>query len=413
MSLSYPRQKKPLALRLFSILGILCLLLPGATQCAEWSLKGSVDQSLGYDSNVRMRQENQAQGSFFYKIIPVLTMAHKTDVSSIRADALYGTQTYSDLQGFDQDIQNYSLNGNYFTERFTWGIDLNYSIKPTRNNAFQDSGNFDSNAESTSKSVAPTVTYRINETDSLTFAPSYSTTNFDKAQGSNFRDYTSTDFNLAWQHMWTERYASSASFFYSMFESQTGNNIFVQDFSYDSYGINLSNTYSWSERLKLSGTVGARQTASKGAALGGSINGDSIGFLASFNADYTGDNYTTYLSFNRSLQPSNQGRLQEQTALDWGFNYKLTQNVSASFNFDYLQSSQVNQANQSERENIVIQPGINWHISPEWTLSGNYRYRMQDRDKVDAADPTNTRFAESHLVMFTINYNWQGLSISR
>ncbi|MEQ1740364.1 MAG: OmpG porin family protein, partial [Methyloglobulus sp.] len=247
----------------------LYLLLAGSSQGAEWTLKGSLDQSLGYDSNVRMQAD--PQGSFKYMIVPVLTFLRKTDVTEIQADATYGTQVYTEIPQFNQDIQHYGLRGLYKTDKLDWAVESSYSITPSRNNAVQDSGNFNSNATSDTWSVSPSVSYKIDELNSVILSPSYSETSFTNASASdNFRNRNNTNVNLAWQGLWTERYSSTVSLFYSKFESQQGGATSLSDFAFDSVGINLSNAYSLSENWKLDGTIGGRHTESKSNGTSGS-----------------------------------------------------------------------------------------------------------------------------------------------
>lgn len=389
----------------------LYLILSGSSQSAEWTLKGSLDQSLGYDSNVRMQAD--PQGSFKYMIVPVLTFLRKTDVTEIQANATYGTQVYTEIPQFNQDIQHYALRGLYKTDKLDWAVESSYSITPSRNNAIQDSGNFNSTATSDTWSVSPSVSYKIDELHSIILSPSYSETSFTGASASdNFRNRSNTNVNLAWQGRWTERYSSTVSLFYSNFESQQGSTTFLSDFAFDSVGINLSNAYSLSENWKLDGTLGGRHTESKG----NGTSGSSIGFLASANLGYTAESYSSSIFFNRSLAPSNQGNLQELTNVGLNFDYKIADNLTANFNASYQQSTQINSTNQGDnqraRKNISIQPSINWRLSPDWTLSGSYRYRSQNRSFSDNVNSPNTD-AESNLFMLSINYNWQGLRISR
>lgn len=398
------------------------ILFPVISQGAEWSLTGNVNQSLSYDDNVLMRVN--PQGSFMYRVIPTLTFQHQTDVSEIHARALYGTQVYTDLEGFDQDIQNYGLGGKYKTENFDWGLNSNFSITPTRNTAVQNSGIFNNNSNSNTWSVSPFISYKIDELNSLTLTPSYSETTYTSSNStttnpsivnSNFRNNNTFNVNLAWQRLWTERYSSGLSLFYSRFDSQqqqgvNGGTAFASNF--DSVGINFSNSYLWSEKWKLIGNIGTRHTESKN----GTTTNSSFGFLMDAGVNYTGEKFTSGLHFNRSLVPSSIGQLQEQTSVGLNFNYQFIERLSGSFNANYQESSFVTSGTSSTRKNIVIQPSLTWQMSPEWTLGGSYRYRLQDglftnNNNPNAVDPNAV--AESNLFMLTINYNWQGLRISR
>lgn len=381
----------------------LCVLFPSPSQSAEWSLSGSVNQSLGYDTNVRMREEKQ--GSFEYKIIPELNFLHKTDVTEIKANASYGTQIYTDIENLNQDIQRYGLNGLYKTENIDWGLSGGYSVTPTRNTALQDTGDFESSSNNNSWSVSPFMTYRINETDSLNLTPSYTESSF-TGSPSNFRNNNTINANLAWQHLWTEQYSSALSLFYSTYDSQGSSSQGGTQINFDSIGANFSNTYALSENWKLSGTIGLRHTESEA----NSVKSSSFGFLADTSVEYTGENFSSGINFSRSLKPSNQGQLQEQSRVGFDFSYKLAERLSASFNTSYQESTRINETDQGTRKNITVQPSINWQMTPDWTLTGSYRYRTQDRTQNNAASNITV---DSNLFMLTINYNWQGLSISR
>jgi OMPG-porin 1 family len=401
----------PTALRTLTAAVGLWLLLPQLSHGAEWALKAAVDQDLGYDTNVLMQQNEQ--GSFKYMIVPTLTFIHRTDVSEVQADASYGTQVFSEIPQLNQDIQNYSMRGLYKAERFDWGASWNYAITPTRNNAVQSSGNFNSASVNNTWSISPFVTYKINETDSLSLTPSYSESAFTNANASdNFRDRTNTNINLAWQRLWSERYSSSISFFYSNSQSEQGSSNAQSSFSFDSVGLNLTNSYAWSENWKLDGTVGVRHTDSEID----SIKSDSMGFLADINLNYTGENYSSGVYFNRSLTPSFQGQLQEQTSVGLHFSYKIAERLTARLSTGYQESTLVNsndQNGQSSRENLTVNPALSYQLSPEWTLSGSYRYRTQNRALDNTTIDTTNQDVESNLFLLSINYNWQGLSISR
>lgn len=420
------------------------LLLPGYVLCDEWSVKGNVNQSIAYDDNVFMTPDRAcAQGdefscpqdSFKYVINPLLTMQHRTDNTDVSAHASYGTQIYTDIEGFDQDFQSYGLNGLYKTEKIDWGLNWNYAITPTRNTAVQTSNIFNNNSSQNSWSVSPQATIRIDDIDSLIITPSYSETTFDKVPGSQnnnfFNDNQSYNINLAWQRLWSERYVSGLSFFYNKFDSQVQRNatdtngrilrdnrgrIIVENTpsTFDNFGINLSNTYLLSDNWKVAAILGGRYTETEI----GNLSDTSFGFLADARADYTGENYSAGLYFNRGLLPSSFGQLQEQTSVGLNFTYNIWETLSTNLNFNYQESTIVNSRFNNilrnsigNRTNFVIEPSVSWRFAEDWTLGGSYRYRFQD-----IQDGTGTIFngeADSNLFMISINYNWQGVSISK
>lgn len=426
------------------LVGLCFLLMPLASQGGEWSLKGSVDQNLSYDDNVLMQSKSQAsnsnqpRGSFQYRIIPVITFQHKTDVSEVHADALYGTQIYTDIPSLDQKIQNYGIGGLYKTAKFDWGLGANLAITPSRNTAVQNGGNFNTNSEMTTWSVSPSVSYKIDEINSLTLSPSYSETSFTNPRSStnntnalnnNFNNYDSTNVDLSWQRLWTDRYTSGVHLFYSNYNTTQQQEIKRGTFtstpsSFDSVGLNLSNDYAWSENWKLDGTIGVRHTESNHTDPNvGKVNSSSFGFLANIGINYTGESFSSGINFSRSLTPSNQGQLQEQTSVGLNFNYQILERLSASFTTSYLESDLVNTQStlnngQTTRKNLIIQPAVKYMLSPDWTLAGTYRYRTQEGQLNNSTQGSGNNgntdgVTDSNLFMLSINYNWKGLKLSR
>jgi hypothetical protein len=420
LSLRHLTRFKPLWLCL-PIVG-LSLLSPGLSQGAEWSLKGSLDQSLSYNDNVFMRSDNP-QASFQYRILPVLTFQHKTDVSEIHANALYGTQIYTDIENLDQKIQNYGLGGLYKTQMVDWGLSANLSLVPTRNTGYTNGGVFNTNSETTTWSVSPTASYKFDEINSLVLTPTYSETTFTRSgsttnQGlnNNFSNNTSVNVNLAWQRLWTDRYTSSVNLTYSNFNTQqqvtnSGSTRPISS-SFDTVGINFSNTYLWTENWNFMGTVGVRHTESNI----GTVSSSSFGFLANVGVNYTGESFSSGIHLSRSLTPSNQGQLQEQTSVGLNFSYHIIERLSANFTTDFQQSTLVNNTANQTRENISVYPSLRWMLAPDWTLIGSYRYSTQKGAGNTAVNNGNSAFngvADSNVFMLSVNYNWHGLELSR
>jgi hypothetical protein len=367
-----------------------------AAYAALWTVDFTLKQDLAYDDNVRMSQV--PQGSLEYKLIPTLNFTHKTENSQIQANASYGIQRYPNIKGFDRSLQNYAIQGNYSTERSLWGLSANLNIAPNRNTAIQDSGNFTSNSNRTSQSITPFVSYRITELDNVKISlndtkTTYSTTDFSNSQTQNV--------DLNWQRQWTERYSSSISTSYSNYQ-------FGGQTTSDSYNINLSMDYLFSEKLTLSGTVGGRFTQSENQFALQTVNSQSTGLLFNTAISYKDQNLSSVLALSRSLMPSSLGQLQEQSTLNLNLTYHITERLSAGLSTSYQQSILLDNSSQLTRENIVIQPSIHWKVSSDWTLSGSYRYRNQSVNS-----SMQDISADSNLFMLSINYNWQGLNFSR
>jgi opacity protein-like surface antigen len=228
--------------------------------------------------------------------------------------------------------------------------------------------------------------------------------------------------NLAWSRKWTERYSSSLSIFYSNFESSRNSTIDGIETTSDSIGINISSTYLLSEKWEIFGTIGGRVTESDTdfiTILGkNSIkNRTEAGFLLDAGFNYNGESLSALFNVNRSLVPSSQGQLNEQSRISLDLDYQITERLSFGMLTSYQESESASIDNgQTEsialndqlnnRKNLTIQPSMSWKLSPDWVLSTSYRYRYQERSG-------NEKAADSNSIILSINYHWQGLSIAR
>jgi hypothetical protein len=366
---------------------------------AEWGMEASVDQSLAYDDNVEMAQEEE--GSFIYRISPRMNFFRKTEVSEIHTGIHYGLQRYFSLKALNSHSQQYNFGGSYLTERTRSGFNFSYSIAPARDTAEEESGDFSSSGGSRSTySLAPSFTYQLTELDSLSFSPNYSKTTY--ASG-GFSNNTSSGASLALNHRWTERLANGADIFYSKFDSSGDN----QSSTSHSYGANLSAHYDWSETFQFSGSLGIRMTDSFNDALSGSINTQSTGFLSNLGVNYKGEYYGGSFAWSRSLVPSAQGALNNQDRLSFEAYYTFTARLSSRFSASYQRSESITETSgttsNSIRENIVFSPTLNWAMTPDWRMAMSYSYRSQRQENS----------TDANLFMLSINYKWPGLSLSR
>jgi hypothetical protein len=361
---------------------------------SQWTVDAKIQQQLGYNDNVRMSKT--PQGSLHYTLTPVVNFSHKTANSLIDASASYGIQRYSSIKTLNRTLQNYHINAKYLTDLTVWEIAASMNIAPSLNTASMYSGNFSSNAERTTQSVSPSFSYKLNEIDSLKLHGNYSQTSY---SGNDFNNNQSYSVNLDWQRAWSDRFSNHISISYAAFSSD------IQQSS--TYNLNLGLNFMLSEQWSVKSTVGGRLTNSESVA----SKNQSEGFLVNATLDYSGEKLSSQLGINRSLLPSSQGQLQEQDSLNFTLDYALSQKLSTSFSANYQRTNTTSLSNRStSREYLTLQPALNWQIDSDWTISASYQYRTQN-----SATGQNTGVSSgfSNSVMLTINYNWQGLSLSR
>ncbi|MCK5830869.1 MAG: outer membrane beta-barrel protein [Methylococcales bacterium] len=378
-------------------------------QAGEWHVKGNIFQSFSYDDNVIMRENPEA--STIYALTPTLKVSHQTDVSEITANASYGIQRYFDKTEFNRENQNYGISGRYSTENIEWAGVASYSLAPARDTAEQESGDFSTDSDRETFFVSPSVSFQLSELDRLTFLAhytntSYSTDELDNVESSttdSLSDYVDKGLNLSWSRQFSELYTGSISIFYSNYKSSDYNREPTNQKESDSGGANISLTYFLSEKWEIFGTVGGRVTNTK-RFNGGSKT--SSGYLIDSGVNYKGEVLFAEFNVKQSLEPSSQGSLNDQFRISFDLEYKITERFSASLLNSYQESESVDSSDK--RRNYTFNPSLSWKITPDWTLSGSYRYRYQKRP-IDGLEET----ANSNLYMLSVNYIWQGLSVAR
>lgn len=379
------------------------LLTPQLVSAEEWLLNGALSQSLGYQDNVRMRQ--QAQGSYEYFLTPTLN-AFKKDVDwSVGGTASYGLREYTEIKGMSNSPQSYSAMGDYRTERSRWGLNASYSESQSRTTAETDTGDFSSTATVIGRSVSPSYSYSLNATDSINLSGSY----YDSVySGRSFSNNAGESMSLGWQRQWSSLLTQSVSSFYShnAFSGRTQG-------STDSYGVNVMLAYQFSPLWDVKGTAGGRISelayGQGSTGLNTSPSSSSTGFLADFSVNYKGALATSSLNLGRSISPSGQGVLSEQTYASLSYGYKFAEHWDASVSGSYRTSQQVGQSQSTNsnsfnnRTNIGFEPRLNWLMSKDWNTSLSYRYQQQ-----------SSRYSsDSNTLMLTVTYNWPGFNISR
>jgi long-subunit fatty acid transport protein len=269
-------------------------------------------------------------------------------------------------------------------------------------------------------------------------------------------DYTNVYVGFEWSRSWSERFTTSLRSSYSHFESERSipkvkvpikfvgfNDIpKPEDFAIlragscgsenkfpncvetnsdfravdsDSIDVMVSSRYLLFENWELYGGIGGRFTKTKVNVDNNKDNNKDNdfkpGFLFDVGTIYTGESLTADFSISQSNAPSaREGREEEQFRISLDLNYILTERLSTALVSSYQESESISGQGVStnKRTNFSVQPSVSWRINPDWTVSTSYRYRYQERPIGDVKEE-----ASSNLYMISLNYRWQGLSISR
>lgn len=375
---------------------------------ANWSIEAQLNQSLGYYDNVRMT--TQAQGSMQYLITSILNMGYTTEKTSVLASASYGEQRYFNLTKLDNYLQNYTLNSFYLTPRTRWEFSASFNVAPSRNTAFQDSGNYVSNAQKYNLSLSPSISYQMTELDSLVLSFNYTDTSYSTKDLSGNQ---SQNIQFNWQKKWSERFNQGLTLAYSqvIFEPNANTDSLQQNSQNNSYSMTLSGNYLYTPTIKFNMNIGGRFTETQTPTIAGMNSNFSSGFLLNTAVHYTTERLTTQLGFSRSLIPSSFGQLQEQTGANFNATYSFSATLSLGLTMTYQLSQSTANNVRNQRDNLMIQPSLNWQLSPEWVISSYYQYTTQNNH--NSSTNSNSQTVNANVINLSISYYWQGWKISR
>ena len=383
--------------RITTICVVSLLLVPHAN-AAEWALTATLNPSLEYDDNIFMREDKQ--GDYHASASPTLVVSRELENSALSLSAGYVLDRYEAATQLNTDNPFWRFSSQYQTERSQWGLNVSYAESTSRNDAADDTGDFETNAIVTSQSVSPSYSFQWSERDSLSLNASYSKRDYSTA---DFSNNETRSLSSSWQHQFTERFNGGVSVSVSNTES-TGLLLTTDD---DTYNLSLTSHYELSEIWSMGGSVGLRQLQSEQTdVLGGTIKNKSNGQSLDVNIAYKGDIDSFNVGLSRSISPSSTGDVNEVDKFNISVSRQLSETLTASLSASYQITTSASDDSNDKRENTQLSPSINWQFASESSLSLSYNYRQQKESALD----TN---ANSNGIMLKLNYDWDGLRASR
>ncbi len=381
----------------FAVLLTASAVLP--VQAAEWVFDGSANPRYGYDDNVFLQEDEES--SFDFKIKPTVNLSRFQANSSSTLSLGYAIERYFSVSELDTDNPFARFDTQYQFERMQLGLKASYIEDSTRNDALEDTGDFSTNATLTSRSLSPSISYQLTEVDTVTATVDYSDKRYSTA---DFADSETKGLTLGWQRQFTERFSGGLSV--------SSTNYQIEDIDYtsddDNYNLSWQMTYQWSELWLIDGSVGYRRLDSERTDLLGNTTSDQSSGI-SYNIDITheGELNTISLALSKQLSPSSDGDVSEQERIGVVWTRLLSEQWSFNLSTSYQESTSTSNDDDTNRENLDFSPSFSWQFSPTMNLNLGYSYRKQ---KQDGAINQNV---DSNSVSLSLNYNWDGIRVSR
>lgn len=369
------------------------------SQAAEWSLTSSLNPSTSYDDNVFLSQD--ADSSVHYAITPTLTVNRIVENMVASLSVGYQIDRYTSLSS-DNDTENpfIRFKGSYNTERSQYGLSASYTEATSRSTALEDTGDFSTQSINRTRSISPSFSYQWTERDTLSLNGSYqerlsSTTSFSNTETKSI--------TTGWQHQFSERLSAGLNGTISNYKSD-GLTLSTDD---DNYNLSTSFDYAFSELWSLTGNVGARKLNSEQTSTltGLRDNDTSTGSTLGFSAKRADDTNTYTIDLSRDLSPSSTGDVNESDRVSASWSHNISDQLTANVAASYQKTTSASDDSSEKRENINFSPSLRWQIERNLSVSFRYTYRKQTQELGNNAD--------SNAVSATLNYDWDGIRVSR
>ena len=381
---------------LFALMMVACSQV---AQAAEWSLTSTLNPSATYDDNVFLREN--AQSSTHYAMSPTITGSRTVENSDISLSLGYQIDRYTSLPSIN-DTENpfIRLNSYYNAERSQYGLSASYVESTSRSTALLETGDFATQSIYRSRTISPSYSYQLTERDSLSLNGSYSER---LSSSTQLSDTETKSISAGWQRQLSERLSAGVTAAIYNYKSD-GLTLLTDD---DDYNLSTTFNYALSELWNISGAVGLRKLKGqrKSVTIGITTNDNSSGTTLDFSAIRTDDINSYSITASRALIPTGRGDVNQNDSLSVSWAHHISDQLTANLVGSYYQSTSAIDNSNNKRKNINISPSLRWQLERNLSLNVNYTYRKQTQDSGFSAD--------SNAIGVTLNYNWDGIRISR
>ncbi len=380
---------------LCTITFIILLGTIAAAEAAEWRFDPVFRIAGDYDDNpflsIRTDVDENVSGYLAEAGVKIAYRSETADFSirpRIRTSA-YGSDT--DIDSDDQFLRfnfnrdtvstNFRFRGRYSREstRTAERADTDLTVEDPDEILDDDTGRVGIRGRRESLNLVPTFTYNISNVNAVSLNLNYTDTRFDEdAFAGLLTDYADLRVNASFRRAISERTDFIVTATARNYQTDRGNN------EVDGIGLNVGIGRSLSETTRIRAVVGLEDTE-----------------LASGESD---QNWVADVSFvrklktirilaqyRRSIAASGSGDLATRDSINLNFSRDLNDRISAGIGVRAYATHalKVGPGILDDRNYIQLRPQITWHISPAFSLEGNYRFTFLDRESLGESSNSN------------------------
>lgn len=354
-------------------LGLMFLiLLPGvwqASQAYDWNNDYGVDATVGYDDNFRLNENDELETTST-RLGVFANLEGTTEISNLRLTLGANSTTYSESEIDDSDGYRLSLDTSRRGERFSSYLNLSLDSQSTTETELLDTGAVEDGTRD-SASLAPGMSYRINERNSISLGLSFRDVTYDTV---SLTEYTDNAVTLGWSYQLDETSSFSVNLRTSEYDPD-------DDDTTDTNNLSLGYTMSPAEATNYTFSVGYSDVNRPD-------DSESSGNYAIDINRRTDERNSYSFTLSNDYVSSGAGEVRDEDSA--GVNWVHSLSEKSQFNLGAQASS------NDQRDFVSIELGGNYNYTREINLGASLRHRRQESDSVDA---------DSSSVFFSLSYS--------
>lgn len=350
----------------------LLVAVAGGAQAAEWNARASITERYNYDSNSNLSTGAQ-QEVWGFSTLPTFTLEGRTPRLEMTLNA--GLE-YSFFEGAD-NLDSFDQRGNavlgYNWQRARMNLSGSVVHATTRTTELEDTGRDFSDAERLIFSGGGGWSYSVSPRDRLGIRGNASRS---VAESGAIEDYSTYGGSMFWSRKLTEKDSFELNGAYSRFIRTSGPNL-----ESDSVNGRLSYGHEFSPTFKVNVHGGGRYVMTESQELDGftlvSRDENSAGVLAGASVTYLMARGEFNGAYERGVEESGAGRLQERDSIRISTNYKATPNISLDVTGTFIMQESVDKSVNDGRTFVSAEPGVSWQFLRSLYLRVSYRFKTQ------------------------------------
>ena len=392
-------------------------------QAYETIFEPAFNSNERYETNLNMRQV-PLQDNWISTLSPSVNLGLRNETGQLSSKLAWNQLLYNNQSSLDRSEQLFSSNYQQKFERLSWGLGSTYNNQSSINTEATTTGILLTQVMSKQLSLTPTLSYALDELNSVSLNYAYNKATYDKSQNNIYlSDYSNQQASTSFSHVYSERDTFSATLSGTLFESKTqttrnyvGQLAWQHRFS-EQLSTSLSGGMNYSEAESHFQVPQLSQFRFNGLPVYYDANGNpsfqpngnpayndptiisdtnpfgltpqqrfqtvttqknNLGKVFSLSIQKSFEKASVSLSASQNQSPTAVG-LQTQQQLGINTSYTIDERWSSGLSASYGKSEITGQSNSGfNRTNYSLSPNINWKYSPEINLGFSYTYRQQE-----------------------------------